>query len=65
MFSQSFVRGTPVCTQAPCSRRIRQRAQRVNATVATEPRTELKTTQSEKVWTWTSGQMLKDAATVA
>ena len=50
-FSQSFVRGTPVCAQAPCSRRIRQRAQRISATVATEPRTELKTAQSEKVRT--------------
>lgn len=48
-FSQSFVRGTPVQVQAPCSRRVRQKAQRVNATVATEPRTQLKTTQSEKV----------------
>ncbi|KAL3155317.1 hypothetical protein ABBQ38_010881 [Trebouxia sp. C0009 RCD-2024] len=49
-FSQSFVIGTPVCTQTPCSRRVRHRAQRINATVATEPRTQLKTTQSEKIF---------------
>ncbi|KAL3138473.1 hypothetical protein ABBQ32_006264 [Trebouxia sp. C0010 RCD-2024] len=49
-FSQSFVIGTPVCTHTQRTRRVRHRAQRINATVATEPRTQLKTTQSEKIF---------------
>lgn len=48
-FSQTFVRGTPLHSNVQCSRPQRRRAQAVRATVATEPRTELKTTKSENV----------------
>ncbi|DBB00157.1 hypothetical protein WJX77_003286 [Trebouxia sp. C0004] len=48
--SHNIVRGSPVHAKAQCSRPRRGRAQHTRATVATEPRTELKTTKSEKIF---------------
>lgn len=49
-FSQTVLRGAPVHVQSRCSRPVRQRTHNVRATVATEPRTQLNTMKSEKIF---------------